>query len=169
MYTGYKANTSPFVIRYPRGKGELSDWQNEMQILPIGKGKKLREGKDIAILSLGPIGNEVFKAIEEVEKEGLSVAHYDMIYLKPIDEDLLHEVGTHFEHIITVENGVIKGGLGSAVLEFMADHGYRPRVKRIGVPDEFIEHGTIPDLYKLCGMDAHSIASEIRRMLGKDN
>ncbi|MBQ4162965.1 MAG: 1-deoxy-D-xylulose-5-phosphate synthase [Parabacteroides sp.] len=169
MFTGCTANKAPVVIRYPRGKGELSDWQNEMQVLPIGKGKKLREGKDIAILSLGPIGNEVVKAIDEVEQEGVSVAHYDMIYLKPIDEDLLHEVGTHFEHIITVENGVIKGGLGSAVLEFMADHGYRPCVKRIGVPDEFIEHGTIPDLYKLCGMDAHSIASEIRRMLGKGN
>ena len=92
-----------------------------------------------------------------------------MIYLKPIDEELLHEVGSQFEYIITVENGVIKGGLGSAVLEFMADQGYRSYVKRIGVPDDFIEHGTIPDLYKLCGMDAHSIASEIRSMLGKNN
>ena len=136
-----------------------------MHVLPIGKGKKLRDGDDIAILSLGPIGNEVIKAIKMVEGEGLSVAHYDMIYLKPIDEDLLHEVGKKFDRIITVENGVIKGGLGSAVLEFMADNGYTPRVKRIGVPDEFIEHGPIPEQYKLCGMDAQSITDEIKKMV----
>lgn len=165
MYTGYKENNGPFVIRYPRGKGEMADWRNDMHALPIGKGKMLREGDDIAILSLGPIGNEVIKAIKKVEGEGLSVAHYDMIYLKPIDEDLLHEVGKKFERIITVENGVIRGGLGSAVLEFMADNGYTPRVKRIGVPDEFIEHGPISEQYKLCGMDAQSIADEIKKMV----
>ena len=134
MYTGYKISDGPFVIRYPRGKGEKSDWRNEMQILPIGKGRKLREGNDIAVLSLGPIGNEAMKAIDQVEQEGISVAHYDMIYLKPLDEALLHEVGRKFKRIITIENGVIAGGLGSAVLEFMADHGYTPFVKRIGVP-----------------------------------
>ena len=164
MYTGYKISDGPFVIRYPRGKGEKSDWRNEMQILPIGKGRKLREGNDIAVLSLGPIGNEAMKAIDQVEQEGISVAHYDMIYLKPLDEALLHEVGRKFKRIITIENGVIAGGLGSAVLEFMADHGYTPFVKRIGVPDQFIEHGSIPELYKLCGMDADSIAGVIRQM-----
>lgn len=164
MYTGYKISDGPFVIRYPRGKGEKSDWRNEMQILPIGKGRKLREGNDIAVLSLGPIGNEAMKAIDQVEQEGISVAHYDMIYLKPLDEVLLHEVGCKFKHIITIENGVIAGGLGSAVLEFMADHGYTPFVKRIGVPDQFIEHGSIPELYKLCGMDADSIAGIIRQL-----
>ena len=164
MYTGYKISDGPFVIRYPRGKGEKSDWRNEMQILPIGKGRKLREGNDIAVLSLGPIGNEAMKAIDQVEQEGISVAHYDMIYLKPLDEALLHEVGRKFKRIITIENGVIAGGLGSAVLEFMADHGYAPFVKRIGVPDQFIEHGSIPELYKLCGMDADSIAGVIRQM-----
>ena len=164
MYTGYKISDGPFVIRYPRGKGEKSDWRNEMQILPIGKGKKLREGNDIAVLSLGPIGNEAMKAIDQVEQEGISVALYDMIYLKPLDEALLHEVGRKFKRIITIENGVIAGGLGSAVLEFMADHGYTPFVKRIGVPDQFIEHGSIPELYKLCGMDADSIAGVIRQM-----
>lgn len=163
MYTGYKTSEGPFVIRYPRGKGEKSDWRNEMQILPIGKGRKLREGNDIAVLSLGPIGNEAMKAINQVEQEGISVAHYDMIYLKPLDEALLHEVGRKFKRIITIENGVIAGGLGSAVLEFMADHGYTPQVKRIGVPDQFIEHGSIPELYKLCGMDADSIAEVIRQ------
>ena len=164
MYTGYKISDGPFVIRYPRGKGEKSDWRNEMQILPIGKGKKLREGNDIAVLSLGPIGNEAMKAIDQVEQEGISVAHYDMIYLKPLDEALLHEVGRKFKCVITIENGVIAGGLGSAVLEFMADHGYTPQVKRIGVPDQFIEHGSIPELYKLCGMDADSIAEIIRQL-----
>lgn len=164
MYTGYKISDGPFVIRYPRGKGEKSDWRNEMQILPIGKGRKLREGNDIAVLSLGPIGNEAIKAINQVEPDGISVAHYDMIYLKPLDEALLHEVGRKFKRIITIENGVIAGGLGSAVLEFMADHGYTPQVKRIGVPDQFIEHGSIPELYKLCGMDADSIAEIIRQL-----
>lgn len=164
MYTGYMIPDGPFVIRYPRGKGEKSDWRNEMQILPIGKGRKLREGNDIAVLSLGPIGNEAMKAIDQVEQEGISVAHYDMIYLKPLDEALLHEVGRKFKCVITIENGVIAGGLGSAVLEFMADHGYAPQVKRIGVPDRFIEHGSIPELYKLCGMDADSIAGVIRQM-----
>ena len=165
MYTGYKECNGPFVIRYPRGKGEMADWRNEMHILPIGKGKKLRDGDDIAILSLGPIGNEVIKAIKEVESDGISIAHYDMIFLKPMDEELLHEVGKRFSRVITVENGVIKGGLGSAVLEFMADNGYAPQVKRIGVPDEFVEHGSIPELYKLCGMDAKSIAGEIKKMV----
>ena len=164
MYPGYKISDGPFVIRYPRGKGEKSDWRNEMQILPIGKGRKLREGNDIAVLSLGPIGNEAMKAIDQVEQEGISVAHYDMIYLKPLDEALLHEVGRKFKRIITIENGVIAGGWGSAVLEFMADHGYTPFVKRIGVPDQFIEHGSIPELYKLCGMDADSIAGIIRQL-----
>ena len=164
MYTGYMIPNGPFVIRYPRGKGEKSDWRNEMQILPIGKGRKLRDGHDIAVLTIGPIGNEAIKAINQVEPDGISVAHYDMIYLKPLDEALLHEVGRKFKRIITIENGVIAGGLGSAVLEFMADHGYAPQVKRIGVPDQFIEHGSIPELYKLCGMDADSIAEIIRQL-----
>lgn len=161
MYTGYKEANGPFIIRYPRGKGEMKDWRNRMEVLPIGKGKKLRAGTEVAVLSIGPIGNEVIKAIEEVEKEGISVAHYDMIYLKPIDEELLHEVGRKFTRVITVENGVIQGGLGTAVIEFMADNGYHPKIQRIGIGDEFIEHGTIPQLYKLCGMDAECIGKTI--------
>ena len=141
----------------------MKDWRNEMQVLPIGKGKKLRDGDDIAVLSIGPIGNEVIKAIEMVKEEGVSIAHYDMIYLKPLDEELLHEIGRKYNRIITVENGVIKGGFGSAVLEFMADNGYTPHVKRIGVPDASIEHGSIPELYQLCGMDAESIAKQLKK------
>lgn len=165
MYTAYSAKEGTFVIRYPRGKGEKADWRNEMSVLPVGKGKKLKDGKDIAILSIGPVGNETLKAIEQVEKEGVSVALYDMIYLKPIDEELLHEVGKKFNRIVTVENGVIKGGLGTAVLEFMADNGYTPKVKRIGVPDRFIEHGSVPELFKLCGMDSESIAEVVKEMV----
>ena len=157
MYTAYVAQDGPFVIRYPRGKGEKTDWRTPLEVLPIGKGRKLRVGKDLAVLSIGPIGNEVAKAIDRAEAEGRSVAHYDMIYLKPLDEALLHEIGQAYSRIITVENGVVRGGFGSAVLEFMADNGYTPRVERIGVPDRFIEQGSIPELYKLCGMDAESI------------
>lgn len=164
MFTGYKYD-GPFVIRYPRGKGVLVDWKNEMTVMPVGKGRKLKDGSDVAILSIGASGNDVSKAIELVSGEGLSVAHYDMIYLKPIDEDLLHEVGKSFSKIITVENGVIQGGLGSAVLEFMSDNGYCPRIKRIGIPDKFIEHGSVPELNKLCGIDAESIAACIRNLV----
>ncbi|MDF9829928.1 1-deoxy-D-xylulose-5-phosphate synthase [Parabacteroides sp. PF5-6] len=160
MYTGYKAN-SPFVIRYPRGKGEMKDWRKPMVELPVGKGKRLRDGKDVAILSIGPIGNEVIRAIQLLEDTKLSIAHYDMIYLKPIDEELLHEVGQRFSRILTVENGVIRGGLGTAVMEFMIENGYSPRIQRIGVGDHFVEHGSIPELYRLCGMDAESIKKRI--------
>ena len=161
MYTGYKAENGPFVIRYPRGKGELKNWQNKMEILPVGKGKVLRNGSQIAVLSIGPIGNEVMKAINLAEIESISIAHYDMIFLKPIDEVLLHEIGKCFTNVITVENGTIIGGLGSTVMEFMSENGYHTRVKRIGIKDQFIEHGSIPELYQLCGMDALSIAKVI--------
>lgn len=114
-------------------------------------------------MSIGPIGNEVIKALDQLQQEGIEAAHYDMIYLKPIDEELLHEVGSTYRQVITVENGTIRGGLGSAVLEFMADNGYSPAIKRLGVGDEFIEHGAIPELYKLCGLDADSIAREIKQ------
>ena len=150
MYTGYQTD-APFVIRYPRGKGEKKDWRNEMTLLPVGKGRKLREGKDIAVLSIGAIGNEVIKAIEMVEPEGISVAHYDMIYLKPIDEAILDEVGQRFK----------------AVAEYMSDHDYQTHVWRIGVPDQFVEHGSIPELYRLCGMDAESMAQVLRLEFGK--
>ena len=157
MYTGSRDDAGTFVIRYPRGNGELCDWQQPLHILPPGKGRKLREGNDIAIISIGAIGNEVKKAIDMIKDNSPSVAHYDMIYLKPIDEDILHEAGKRFKNIITVENGIRSGGLGSAVAEFMTENGYTPKIKRIGVPDKFIEHGTIKELFKICGMDAESI------------
>lgn len=169
MFTAYrKCSSGPFVIRYPRGKGELKDWHNEMQELPIGKGRKIHDGEDLAVLSIGPIGNEVTTAIAEVEAEGISVAHYDLIYLKPLDNALLHEVGKKYKKIITVENGVLTGGMGSAVLEFMADNEYKPLVKRIGVPNCFIEHGSVPELLDQCGMNARHIASAIRLLVAKE-
>ncbi len=161
MFTAYSAVNSPFVIRYPRGKGEKKDWRNKMEVLPVGKGRKVRDGKEIAVLSIGPIGNEVKKALDLAAGAGVSAAHYDMIYLKPIDEELLHEVGQNYRQIITVENGVIQGGLGSAVIEFMCENGYMTPVKRIGIPDQFIEQGSIPELYNLCGMDAESIKEQL--------
>ncbi|MDR1624497.1 MAG: 1-deoxy-D-xylulose-5-phosphate synthase [Tannerellaceae bacterium] len=159
MYTGYKS-AGPWVIRYPKGKGEKTGWHNPMEILPAGKGRKLRDGAHVAVLSIGPVGNEVARAIDKIGHR-LSVAHYDMIYLKPIDEELLHEAGRRFKRIITVENGVITGGLGSAVLEFMADNGYTPRVQRIGIPDAFIRQGSMAELSRQCGIDAESIARTI--------
>ena len=162
MFTGYQEGAGAFVIRYPRGKGEVCDWRQPFQILPTGKGRRLRDGVDIAVLSLGPIGNEVRKAIDRLDNDNPSVAHYDMIYLKPVDEQILHEVGQRFKTVITVENGVRNGGLGSAVAEFMTENGYTPRIKRIGIPDKFVEHGTIPELLNLCGMDAESILKELR-------
>ena len=161
MFTASLDDAGTFVIRYPRGQGELSDWQRPMQMLTAGKGRKLREGSDIAVLSIGPIGNEVIKAIDMIKDSSLSVAHYDMIYLKPVDEEILHEVGSRYKNIVTVENGMRSGGLGSLVAEFMTENGYTPKIKRIGVPDKFIEHGTIPELFKLCGMDAVSICEQL--------
>lgn len=161
MYTGYQEDAGTFVIRYPRGKGELYDWRQPFKILPVGKGRKLRNGNDVAILSIGPIGNDVRKAIEMIADTSPSTAHYDMIYLKPVDEEILHEVGQHFKCVITVENGVRSGGLGSVVAEFMTENGYTPMIKRIGIPDKFVEHGTIGELFKIYGMDVESIYKEI--------
>lgn len=159
MYTAQAKETGVFAIRYPRGRGSLVNWHCTPMILEIGKGRKLSDGEDIALISIGPIGVSAQKAIIRARQQGVSVAHYDMIFLKPIDEELLHEIGKKYSRIVTVEDGSIKGGLGMAVIEFMADNGYVPRIKRIGIPDQFIEHGSIPELYKLCGMDEDNIVS----------
>lgn len=169
MYTAQLPNKGPFAIRYPRGRGKLVDWHCSFEELPVGKGRKLRDGDDIAILSIGSIGNLAAEAIERVETKGISAAHYDMRYLKPIDEDILHEVGSKYKYIITLENGTIKGGLGSAVLEFMADHGYHPDIHRMGIPDEFVEHGSVPELCRICGIDADSIVREIEQKCLRNN
>ena len=151
------------MIRYPRGGGVLQDWRCPFEEIKVGTGRKLKEGDDVAVLSIGPIGNNVTEAINLLKNDHhqLSVAHYDMRFLKPIDEDILEEVGKKFKRIVTVENGVRKGGLGSAVLEWMNDHGYHPEVIRLGLPDEFVEHGKVCELNKIVGLDAESIAKAI--------
>lgn len=162
MYTAQLPDKGPFVIRYPRGRGVLLDWRCPLEEIPVGKGRRLKDGTDIAVVTLGPIGNIAACAIAQAEKEqGLSIAHYDLRFLKPLDEEMLHEIGQRFQRIVTVEDGVISGGMGSAVLEFMADHGYKPDVRRIGVPDQFIEHGTVAELYHLCGMDEEGICHQL--------
>ena len=162
MYTAQLPDKGPFVIRYPRGRGVLTDWKCPLEELPIGKGRKLKEGKDMAVITLGPIGNLAAKAIERAEQaSGKNIAHYDLRFLKPLDEAMLHEIGKQFKQVITIEDGALNGGMGSAVLEFMADNNYQPNISRIGIPDKFIEHGTIPELYKICGMDEESIVNKI--------
>ena len=158
MYTAQLPNKGPFAIRYPRGRGVLVDWECPLEEVEVGKGRKLKEGKDIAVLSLGPIGNEAMNAIASAEaKSGKSIAHYDLRFLKPLDEEMLDEIGQNYASIVTIEDGVLKGGMGSAILEYMADHGYTPKIHRIGIPDCFVQHGAPNELYKICGMDATSI------------
>ncbi|MBP6065745.1 MAG: 1-deoxy-D-xylulose-5-phosphate synthase [Bacteroides sp.] len=162
MYTAQLPDKGPFVIRYPRGRGSLLDWKCPLTEIPVGKGRKLKEGTDLAVITIGPIGKIAARAIAraEVTKE-CSIAHYDLRFLKPLDEALLHEVGRNFTHVITVEDGVIQGGMGSAVLEFMSDNKYYPQIRRIGIPDQFIEHGTVAQLFELCEMDEEGIFKAI--------
>ncbi len=163
MYTAQLPNKGPFVIRYPRGGGELQDWRCPFEEIQVGTGRCLHDGTDVAVLSIGPVGNNVTRAIEQLKAEGceLSVAHYDMRFLKPLDEQILEEVGRKFKRIITLENGVITGGLGSAVLEWMNDHGYSPTVQRLGLPDHFVEHGTVNELQHMVGIDEEGIKKAI--------
>ena len=167
MYTAQLPDKGPFVIRYPRGGGVLQDWRCPLEEIKVGTGRKLRDGKDIAVLSIGPIGNDVAEAIDQctMHNAQCTIAHYDMRFLKPIDETILQEVAERFQRIITVENGVKTGGLGSAVLEWMNDHGYHPEVTRLGMPDsDFVEHGSVPELQKIVGLDKESIIKAIKRI-----
>lgn len=157
MYTAQLPDNGPFVIRYPRGRGALTDWRCPLVELPIGRGRKLTEGSDVAVLTLGPIGNVVAEVVRELKEAGRLVAHYDMRFLKPIDQDILREVGKSYKRIVTVEDGVVQGGLGSAVVEYMADHNLHPEVIRLGLPDSFVEHGTPEELYHIVGLDAEAI------------
>lgn len=157
MYTAQLPDNGPFVIRYPRGRGALTDWRCPLVELPIGRGRKLTEGSDVAVLTLGPIGNVVAEIVRELKEAGRLVAHYDMRFLKPIDQDILREVGKGYKRIVTVEDGVVQGGLGSAVVEYMADHNLHPEVIRLGLPDSFVEHGTPEELYHIVGLDAEAI------------
>ncbi|RYY33815.1 MAG: 1-deoxy-D-xylulose-5-phosphate synthase [Sphingobacteriaceae bacterium] len=164
MFTAQQENMGPFVIRYPRGNGVMVDWQRPMKAIPVGKGRMVTDGEDVAILTIGAIGNEAVKAITALNNEGFYPAHYDLRFVKPLDEALLHNVFQKFSKVITVEDGCLEGGMGSAVLEFMADNGYSAKVKRLGMPDAIIEHGEQPELWAECGYDANAIAEQVRQL-----
>ena len=153
-----------FTIRYPRGQGVMPEWKTEMQKMPIGTGRKISDGEDVAILTLGHIGNYVFEAKENLAEEGINPAHYDMRFVKPLDEELLHDIFRNFKKVVTVEDGCITGGFGSAVLEFMAENGYAARVTRLGIPDRIVEHGTQEQLHAECNFDAAGIAKAVKAL-----
>ena len=157
MYTAQLHNHGPFAIRYPRGSGSQVGWRCPMPEIPIGKGRQLCEGDDLAVLSIGPVGVDALHAVQRAREAGIQAALYDMIFVKPLDEEILHQVGKKYKRIITLEDGCITGGFGSAVLEFMADNGYAPRIKRLGIPDRFIAQGSVKELHRLCGIDEESI------------
>lgn len=165
MYTAQLPDKGSFVIRYPRGNGVLVDWKCPLEEIEVGKGRKLHDGNDVAVLSVGPLGNDVADIIKEHEASDaavkISIAHYDMRFVKPLDEAILHEVGKKFKRIVTVEDGARNGGFGSAVLEWMSDNGYMPSIKRLGLPDQFIEHGTVPELREIAGIDKDSIRKSV--------
>ena len=160
MYTAQLPDKGAFVIRYPRGRGVLIDWKCPLEEAPVGTGRRLRDGTDVAVLSVGPIGNRVEEAIRSLNG-ARSVAHYDMRYIKPLDEALLSEIGARFGRIITIEDGMRNGGFGSAVLEWMSDHNYRPQITRMGIDDNFVEHGSVEQLYEIVGLDVESIKNNI--------
>ena len=161
MFTAQLEGKGPFVIRYPRGCGVLVDWRCPLEEIEVGTGRKLRDGDDVAVLTIGPIGNDVASVIDGIN--GRSVAHYDMRFLKPLDEAILHEVGRKFKRVITIEDGVRNGGMGSSVMEWMSDHGYQPQITRMGLPDQFVEHGTIGELRQIVGLDNETIKKEIEK------
>ena len=167
MYTAQLPGKGTFVIRYPRGRGSRTDWQCPLEEIEVGRGRRLREGSDVAVLSYGPLGVDVEKVIDHLAEThpALSVAHYDLRFCKPLDEALLQEVGERFQRIVTIEDGARAGGIGSAVLEWMSDHHFTPAITRLGLPDHFVEHGSVPQLKALTGLDDDSIAKAI---IGED-
>jgi 1-deoxy-D-xylulose-5-phosphate synthase len=160
-------NAGSWVIRYPRGNGVMVDWKKPFKEIKIGSGRRVQNGDEVAILTIGPIGNLATDAVKQLHEKGISAAHYDMRFAKPIDEVLLHEVFGKFKKVITVEDGCIQGGMGSAVLEFMADNGYQAQVKRLGIPDAVVEHGTQAELYRECNYDAQAMVETAMQMLSK--
>lgn len=160
MFTAQLPDKGSFVIRYPRGNGVLANWECPLEEIEVGTGRKLHDGNEVAVLTIGPIGNDVEDIIKE--DNSTAIAHYDMRFLKPLDENILHEVGKKFKRIVTIEDGARNGGFGSAILEWMSDHGYSPAVTRMGLPDTFIEHGTVAQLKKIAGIDKESIRKEIK-------
>ncbi len=164
MYTASQENMGPFSIRYPRGNGVMVNWKTPFEKIPVGKGRKICDGEEVAILTLGTVGNFAIEACQELRKEGLNPAHYDLRFAKPLESLLLHEVFSNYKKIITVEDGCVTGGVGSAVLEFMADNGYSAQVTRLGIPDKYIEHGEQAELWRECQYDAQAIVATVRSM-----
>jgi 1-deoxy-D-xylulose-5-phosphate synthase len=164
MFTAQQENMGPFSIRYPRGNGVMPEWKRPLKAIKVGTGRKICDGEEVAILSIGHIGNEAVTACKTLNAEGIHPAHYDIRFVKPLDEKLLHEVFKNYQKVITVEDGCIQGGMGSAVLEFMADHGYSAQVVRLGIPDSYVEHGEQPELWAECGYDAASITKTVRKL-----
>ncbi|MCZ4224381.1 1-deoxy-D-xylulose-5-phosphate synthase [Pedobacter rhodius] len=164
MFTAQQENAGPFVIRYPRGNGVMPDWKRPFKTLEIGKGRKICDGEEVALLTIGHVGNFAVEARAELNSEGIYPAHYDLRFVKPLDEEMLHEVFAKYKHIITVEDGTLQGGVGSAILEFMADNGYHANVIRLGIPDQFIDHGEQPELWAECGYDKASIIETVRKV-----
>jgi len=167
MFTAQEKEHGPFAIRYPRGKGVMPEWKTEFKSIEVGTGRKLRTGKDIAILSFGHVGNYATEVCNDYDKEGFHIAHYDLRFAKPLDQKMLHQVFENYTHIITLEDGCITGGVGSSVIEFMADNQYNASVYRLGIPDEFIEHGSQLQLHADCGYDKESIKKKIEQIKGK--
>ncbi len=162
MYTAQLENQGPFSIRYPRGTGVMSDWKRPLAEIEIGKGRKICDGEEVALLTVGHVGNFAVAACKELNSEGINPAHYDLRFVKPLDEALLHEVFKRYKKVITVEDGCLPGGMGSAVLEFMADHGYQANVLRLGIPDEVVEHGEQAELWSICGYDTAAIIAAVK-------
>jgi 1-deoxy-D-xylulose-5-phosphate synthase len=166
LYTAQlEKNNFPLSIRYPRGKGIYNDWRKPFEEIEIGKSRIISDGKDAAILSIGYAGNIVSEAIKKLSAENLSIAHYDMRFVAPLDTETLHNIFQKFNRIITVEDGILSGGFGSAIIEFMSDNGYNAKIKRLGIPDYFVEHGSQKELYKECGFDSESIEHAITKMM----
>ena len=169
MFTAQLPDKGPFVIRYPRGRGSVVDWRCPFEEIPVGKGRQLCDGSDVAVVTIGPIGVQAAEAIDELGALTAKVAHYDLRFLKPLDEEMLHEIGQRFKKIVTIEDGVRKGGMGTAVMEWMNDHGYHPAVQRLGIPDHFVEHGTVEELRRIVGIDKESIKNAISQQLTAKN
>ncbi|WP_439584504.1 1-deoxy-D-xylulose-5-phosphate synthase [Dyadobacter bucti] len=165
----FQSGTQAFTIRYPRGAGVMSQWETPFEEIKIGTGKKIRDGKDLAILSFGPLGNYANAACEKLEKDGISAALYDMRFAKPLDKALLHEIFANFERIVTLEDGCLQGGIGSAIAEFMIDNGYNSRIKRLGIPDTIVEHGEPLELYHECGIDTEGIMTAVIEFMSSVN
>jgi 1-deoxy-D-xylulose-5-phosphate synthase len=167
MFTAQNENHGPFSIRYPRGCGCVIDWRQPMVAIPIGESRQLSEGSDLAILTIGTMGIPTRRVVKMLQKDGISAAHFDMRFVKPLDEKALHTIFRSYKQVVTIEDGVLQGGFGSAVLEFMADHQYNSELKRIGIPDKFIDHGTTEELYRDYGLDQQGIYQTIKALANK--